>query len=245
MAGFTVFAAVSDPHVALRPLCRKGSTHMANVIVSLAVSLDGFIAGPNAPDNPLRDGGMRLFDWYFDGDTPSRITMPRLSTVYRFHRSSCLEPALRCLTSCSRAMARRLPVGGPTTSRTGGVATVRHQDVPLFIGTDRAPPQVPSGTSRYTLVTDGVESASAQAKTVAGKQFVTLVGASVAQQCLRLGLLDEIQLHRVPVLLGGGVRLFDHLYGAVNLEHMRVVEAPAVTHLRFRVVRGTGVTRGM
>jgi len=129
-------------------------------------------------------------------------------------------------------MARRLPVGGPTTSRTCGVATVRHQGVPLFIVTHRAPPQVPSGISRYTFVTDGVESAIAQAKTLAGKHYVTLVGASVAQQCLRLGLLDEIQLHQVPVLrrsagraqaalLGGGVRLFDHLDGAVNLEDGR------------------------
>ena len=109
--------------------------------------------------------------------------------------------------------------------------------MPLFVVTHRVPEQVPTGISRYTFVTDGVESAIAQAKAAAGERYVTLVGASVAQQCLRLGLLDEIQLHQVPVLLGGGVRLFDHLDAAVDLERTRVVEAPGVTHLRFRVVR--------
>ena len=86
-------------------------------------------------------------------------------------------------------------------------------------------------------MTDGVESAIEQARAVARDRYVSFAGASVPQQALRAGLLDEIQVHLVPVLLGGGVRLFDHLGGAVPLELVRVVDAPGVTHLRYRVVR--------
>jgi len=81
----------------------------------------------------------------------------------------------------------------------------------------------------YTFVTDGIESAIRQAKAVAG------AGSQAAQQCLRAGLLDEIWLTLVPLLLGGGVRLFDHIGGPVRLEKISVVDAPGVTHLSYRV----------
>jgi dihydrofolate reductase len=72
---------------------------------------------------------------------------------------------------------------------------------------------------------------------VAGDRYVSLMGASPAQQCLRAGLLDEIQIHLVPVLLGAGVRLFDHLGSDnIELETIRIVDSPGVTHLRYRVV---------
>jgi dihydrofolate reductase len=104
--------------------------------------------------------------------------------------------------------------------------------------THHVPDEVPKGESRYTFVTDGVESAIHQATAAAGDGYVSLMGSAVPQQCLRAGLLDEIQIHLVPVLLGAGVRLFDHLgAGRIELETMRVVEAPGVTHLRYRVVR--------
>jgi dihydrofolate reductase len=104
--------------------------------------------------------------------------------------------------------------------------------------THRVPEVVPQGESSYTFVTDGVESAIEQAKAAAGDRYVSVMGASVPQQCLRAGLLDEIQIHLVPVLLGAGVRLFDHLGTEnVELEAIRVVDSPGVTHLRFRVVR--------
>jgi dihydrofolate reductase len=83
----------------------------------------------------------------------------------------------------------------------------------------------------------GVESAVAQAKAAAGDKYVSLMGASIPQQCLRAGLLDEIQIHLVPVLLGAGVRLFDHLGpDKIELETTRVVHSPGVTHLRYRVI---------
>ena len=92
--------------------------------------------------------------------------------------------------------------------------------------------------SPFAFVTDGVESAIRQAKKAAGDKDVVVCTASILQQCLNAGLMDEIQIDLVPVLLGGGVRLFDHL-GAepIELERTRVVEAPGVTHLIYRVIR--------
>jgi dihydrofolate reductase len=111
--------------------------------------------------------------------------------------------------------------------------------VPVFVVTHHVPEQPPQGESSYTYVTDGVESAIEQAKAVAGDKCVSVMGASVPQQCLRAGLLDEVQIHLVPVLLGGGVRLFDRLGSdRIQLETIQVVDAPGVTHLRYRVVNG-------
>jgi dihydrofolate reductase len=110
--------------------------------------------------------------------------------------------------------------------------------LPLFVVTHRVPERVPIGESRYTFVTEGVPAAIEQAKAAAGDRYVSLMGSSVPQQALRAGLLDEIQIHLVPVLLGGGVRLFDRLDpGGIALETMQVVDSPGVTHLRYRVVR--------
>ena len=92
--------------------------------------------------------------------------------------------------------------------------------------------------SPFTFVTDGVESAVRQAKNAAGDKNVDVIGASIAQQCLKAGLLDEIQIDLAPVLLGGGVRLFDHLDTApIELEPLAVVQGLDVTHLRYRVVK--------
>lgn len=109
-------------------------------------------------------------------------------------------------------------------------------DVPCFVLTHQPPADAPKV---FTFVTDGIGSAVAQAKAVAGDRTVGIHGATAAQQALAAGLLDEIQVHLVPVLLGNGVRLFDLLGGApVNLTRDRVVEAGSgVTHLRFEVIR--------
>ena len=110
--------------------------------------------------------------------------------------------------------------------------------VPSFIVSHSVPAEWSGARSPFTFVTDGVASAIAQAKAAAGHKDVGVAAASIAQQCLKLGLLDEIQIHLVPVLLGEGIRLFDHLGAApIELERMRVVEAPGVTHLTFRVVK--------
>jgi dihydrofolate reductase len=90
----------------------------------------------------------------------------------------------------------------------------------------------------FTFVMDGVESAVAQARQAAGDKNVGVGAASIAQQCIKAGLLDEIHIDLVPVLLGAGIRLFEHLgTEPIDLECTRVIEAPGVTHLRFRIVK--------
>ena len=109
-------------------------------------------------------------------------------------------------------------------------------DVPVVVSSSVPQAWVYEG-SPFRFVTDGLESALEQAKAVAGDKDVGVGAASIVQQCIRAGLLDEIHLDLVPVLLGGGVRLFDHLgTGPIDLERTRVIEGAGVTHLTFRVV---------
>jgi dihydrofolate reductase len=109
---------------------------------------------------------------------------------------------------------------------------------PCFIVTHTVPQEWVKDGSPFTFVTDGVESAIRQAKQAAGDKNVAVCTASILQQCLKTGLLDEMVINLVPVLLGGGVRLFDNLGPEpIELESTGVVEAPGVTHLQFRVVK--------
>jgi dihydrofolate reductase len=110
--------------------------------------------------------------------------------------------------------------------------------VPTFVVTHAVPDEWVYEGSPFTFVTEGVESAVEQAKAVAGDKDVAVGAASIAQQCIRAGLLDEIHVDLAPVLLGGGVRLFEHLgAGPIELECTEVVEGAGVTHLTFRVVK--------
>ena len=109
--------------------------------------------------------------------------------------------------------------------------------VPVFVLTHSVPQEWVQKGSPFTFVTDGIESAVAQAKEIAGEKDVGVIGANLVQQCIRSGLLDEIHLDLVPVLLGDGVRLFDQSAEPVELESTRVIEGAGVTHLTFRVVR--------
>jgi dihydrofolate reductase len=212
---------------------------MVKTIVALSMSLDGFIAGPGDGDEqPLGRGGTRLFDWYFDGDRSIRAYQEAADR-------GVPVPPFKLWSSSAEVFEELIENGGAvvTGRRTYDIANAWGGNgplpgLPLFVLTHNVPKHVPQGESRYTFVTDGVESAIRQAKAAAGDKYVSLMGASVAQQCLRAGLLDEIQIHLVPVLLGAGVRLFDHLGPTgIGLEAVRVVDAPGVTHLRYRVAR--------
>jgi dihydrofolate reductase len=111
-----------------------------------------------------------------------------------------------------------------------------HDGVPIFVPTHHPPDDPPHGAATITFVIDGIEAAVAQAKAAAGDRNVLLHGAATAQHCLRAGLLDELEIHLVPVLLGQGRRLFDHLSADhIELELTRVVDAPGITHLHYRV----------
>ena len=110
--------------------------------------------------------------------------------------------------------------------------------MPCFVLTHEPPaPETVRAPAVFAFVADGIHSAVEQAKAVAGEKAVAVHGASAAQQCLAAGLLDEIQIHLAPALLGSGTRLFEHLGGQFRLERTDVIETPNATHLRFRVIR--------
>jgi dihydrofolate reductase len=195
------------------------------------MSLDGFIAGPNdGPGQPLGEGGMRLFDWYSSGDTD--YEMPGTEMVFR------VSPASADLLREAHGTMGAFVTGRRTFDIADGWGGSPPLGVPSFVVTHTVPQEWVYEGSPFTFVTDGVESAIQQARAVAGDKTVAVGAASLAQQCLKLGLLDEIQIHLVPVLLGEGVRLFDHLGGEpIELESTRVIETPGVTHLTFRVLK--------
>lgn len=199
---------------------------MTVVMTGLSMSLDGFIAGPDdCPDQPMGKGGMRLFDWFSAGDTPSevypsfRLSAPSAAIFDEYARRGGAVITGRRTYEASGAWGGQGPLPG----------------APLFVLTHQVPDDVPEGDPPYTFVTDGIEHAVAQARAAAGSKDVHVMGAGAVQECLRAGLLDEIAVHVIPVLLGGGVRLLDNV-GPTDLELQRVVDAPGVTHLTYRVV---------
>jgi dihydrofolate reductase len=195
------------------------------------MSLDGYIAGPNdGPENSLGDGGEQLFKWYSSGDAdfkwPSDTMTSRVSAASAAHLREMI-PTIGALVTGRRTFDIAHAWGG------------RHPlDVPVVVMTHAIPPEWAGKDSIFTFVSDGVESAVARAQKIAGNKNVAVGAASITQQCLKAGLLDEIHIDLVPVLLGGGVRLFDHLgIEPIELECLRVIQAPGVTHLAFRVVK--------
>lgn len=181
---------------------------MGRVFLDMAVSLDGFVTGPNG-----EDGG--LHDWYF---APSGGAVAVLDELLNGIGAMIL----------GKGVFGNQPEGFDTP-----------YGVPHFVLTHEARDTVERGGARFIFVTDGLGSALERAKEAAGDKDVCVAGgANVAQQCLEAGLLDDIQLHLVPVLFGGGLRLFGPLgTGSVKLERTRVLESPGATHLRFRVVK--------
>jgi dihydrofolate reductase len=179
----------------------KESRH-DQVGTALSTSLDGFIAGPDdSVEQPLGAGGARLFAWYSSGDTPSR-----------HYDSFKLSPASAQVFDDAVDRIGAIVAGRRTydvSGAWGGTGPLPGR--PLFVLTHRLPDDVPVGDPPSTFVTDGIQSAVEQAKAAADGKDVGIMGANAAQQCLRAGLLDVIQVDLVPVLLGGGVRLFDNL----------------------------------
>jgi dihydrofolate reductase len=204
---------------------------MGNVIVELTMSLDGFIAGANdGSEQPLGDGGEQLFTWYFNGDT--EVTLPNSEMVFK------TDPVSAELIRESFYTYGASVTGRRTFDIANAWGGKDPYGVPSFIVSHSVPAEWSGADSPFTFVTDGVASAIAQAQAAAGHKDVGVAAASIAQQCLKLGLLDEIRIHLAPILLGQGIRLFDHFGAApVELEATRVVAAPGVTHLTFRVVK--------
>jgi dihydrofolate reductase len=204
---------------------------MGKVTSGLTMSLDGFIAGPNdGPENPLGENGMRLFDWYESGDTDYVVPSGGMT----FKVSSQSAEMLRGAFSSIGAIV----TGRRTFDITNGWGGRHPLDVPIVVLTHTVPDGWDYEGSSFTFVTDGVESAVEQAREVAGEKDVAVGAASLVQQCLKAGLLDEVHVDIVPVLLGGGVRMFDNLGPEhIELERTQIIEAPDVTHMTFRVVK--------
>jgi dihydrofolate reductase len=204
---------------------------MGKIRTGQSTSLDGFIAGPNdGPEIPMGEGGERLLAWYSGGDTEYRL--PGTEMVFKVSAQSAE------LLRETRETTGALVTGRRTFDLTGGWGGKHPLDVPVFVVTHAVSQEWDYERSPFTFVTDGLESAVEQARAVAGDKDVGVIGASLVQQCIRAGLLDEIHIDLVPVLLGDGIRLFDHLgTEPIELESTRVIEGAGVTHLTFRVVK--------
>ena len=179
---------------------------MAKVLLDMAMSLDGFISGPNNDD-----GG--LHDWYFSETGKSQQILDEL-----LHNIGAMI--------LGRKTFGIQPDGFDTPYK-----------VPHFVLTHQPRAGVSRDGMQFIFVSDGIESALEQAKAAAGDKDICIAGgANTAQQFLKAGLLDEIQIHFVPVLLGNGLRLFEHLgTDRIELEQTRIVQAPLATHMRYRV----------
>jgi dihydrofolate reductase len=202
---------------------------MSKVFSAHAVSVDGYISGRDPSDG---DGGFgrglgdarTLFGWYFDGDTPSQV----------FDGFQLSEPSARAFD----ALAAR--VGAAVAGRTtyehsshwrGGSP---HPTARLFVLSHRPAPEI---SETQTLVTTGIEDAVAAAREAAAGKDVGLMGGGVVTAALAAGLVDELILHQVPILLGGGRPFFQALPEHVQLNLVEAIPAPGVTHLRYEVVR--------
>jgi len=215
----------------------------AKLKLDISMSLDGFVAGPNQTlEEPLGVGGERLHEWAFrlaSWREPHGLSGGDAEAV----DNEVVAEGLRATGAV--VMGRRMFSGGEGPWADDANADGWWGDdppfhVPVFVLTHHPRETVvKEGGTSFAFVTDGVEAALEQARAAAGDKDVSLAGgANVAQEYLQAGLLDELQIHLVPVFLGGGVRLFGGLGPRpIELETLRVIGSDAVTHLKFRVVK--------
>ena len=212
---------------------------MSKVVADISVSLDGYVAGPNPTlEEPLGQGGERLHDWVI------RLASWRKSHGLDGGETGADDELMKEVIDASGAvvMGRRMFSGGSGPWEDDPKADGWWGDeppfrAPVFVVTHHAREAVEKeGGTTYNFVTEGVEAAVEQARAAAGDKAVAIAGgASVIQQTMKAGLLNELQLHVAPVLLGGGVRLFDDLGPEHKLQLGKVVESPAVTHIRYDI----------
>jgi dihydrofolate reductase len=186
-------------------------------VLDMSVSLDGYIAGPDdflgGPD------GHRLHDWFAPGGEFVELSGPAKDLMDEMNGAGAVLAGRRT---------------AELMDHWGG----DHNGLPIFVPSHRPPgPAARWGYPLVTYVTDGIESAMAQAKAAAGDREVQVRGAYTGQRALEAGVLDEVRIHQVPVLLGRGIRLFDQLPFEIELEVIRVIDTPQATHIRYGVRR--------
>ena len=189
---------------------------MAATVLYMSMSLDGFIAGPNETvDNGLGDGGIRLHEWPFPGE----------------------EGGANQLIHNEFISTGAVVAGRGTFEPAGGWEGDHHDGVPIYILSRNPAPTWAADWPAVNFVTS-LETAIRDARLAAGRKPVLVHGAGIAQRALQAGLLDELEIHLIPVLLGGGRLLFENLgLDHRELERVRVLEGEGgVTHLRYRVL---------
>lgn len=203
---------------------------MAKVVFNMTVSLDGFVAGPNdSPENGLGEGGDALFNWYSSGTVDVPISDGNMILKVSPESAEILQDAFRTYGA---------GIWGRKTFDIAHAWGGHPPGTPCFIVTHHIPQEWDYSGSPFTFITDGVESAIRQAQEAAGEKDVVLCTASILQQALNAGLVDEIHIDVAPLLLGKGVRLFEHLdIEPITLERIRTIAAPGVTHLSYRIVK--------
>jgi dihydrofolate reductase len=188
---------------------------MGAVEVDISMSVDGFITGPTEEAAGLGEGGDVLHAWFHRDPAGPRLLADAL-----------FDTAGAVITS------RKVYDGMEGWGDDGFYRR------PVFVLTHRPHDMVVKAETTFIFVTDGIESAIAQARTAAGEKKVHVMGgASVVQQALESGLVDSLHLHVAPVVLGAGTRLFDKLTDPIDLERTEIVESQFATHLRFRVIK--------
>lgn len=191
---------------------------MGKVISGISMSLDGFVTGPDVTrEQQLGDGGAVLHRWLYEPDALDAELLDGMAA------------GVGAILMGRRSYDLAEGDGGWGDGGPAG-------QVPCFVLTHHAPdPSTVRAPSVFTFVTDGIHSAVKQAKAAAGDKVVGVHGASAAQQCLAAGLMDELVVSLVPVLLGSGTRLFEHLGGQFTLERPAIVDSPNATHLSYKV----------
>ncbi len=198
---------------------------MSATVLDMSMSLDGFITGPNVgPDNGLGDGGHRLHEWALSGEPAGSSGVPPASA------SGVNRKVFDEVMSTGAVVA-----GRRTFEWAGGWGGDHHDGVPIFIYSRHEPGIDISGWPLVTY-TDSVETAMSEAKQAAGEKNVMVHGDTVTQLALAAGVLDELELHVVPVLFGEGRPLFDGVNKRFELERTRILEGEGgVTHMHYRV----------
>jgi dihydrofolate reductase len=198
---------------------------MAKSVLYMSMSLDGYIAAPNdGPGNPGGDDFMRLHEWYGFGADPGPDTVSDDPSGVGQHFLDEIKETGAILS------------GRRTVEQVDHWGGDHHDGVPIFVPSHHPPSDAVSKYPLVTYIDDGIVSAMTKAKAAAGERNVLVHGAYTAQSALEAGVLDELQIHQIPVLFGAGRPLFELLPQRVELKVLRVIDTPQATHIRYGVV---------